>query len=57
MSKKVNFNKLLEQSKQLTTQFQDQGFLIQRNIEQIDEASRNLVQKVSQEEKKSHPKA
>jgi hypothetical protein len=42
---KPNFGKLVEQSLQLTSQIDKQGYLIQRNVEQLHETSRTLVSK------------
>lgn len=44
---KPDFSKLLEKSNQLTSQTENQEFLIQRNLEQIDEITKKLTSKVS----------
>lgn len=44
MSKKLDFQKLVEGADQLNRDF-DQGFNIQRNVEQINESAQRLASK------------
>jgi hypothetical protein len=44
---KPNFSKLYEQSLQLTSHIENDGFLLQRNVEQLDQTSKKLVSKAS----------
>lgn len=45
---KPSFNKLYEQSLQLTSHIDTgDGFLLQRNVEQLDQTSKKLVSKAS----------
>lgn len=42
---KQSLNKLLEQTQQLTSYMENKGYMMQRNVEQIDETTRKLVSK------------